>query len=307
MSTVSAYDIAYVRMAAPDVEVQARFLRDFGLVDLGTHGDVRLFASANQAPFCYIVEQGEPRFIGFGLWVESADKLEAFAQEEGVGVENLDLPGGGSYVRMTDPDGFEIDAVAGQSFKAEPEEVDPVDWNESGAHRRVDQFRRTQKGPSRVLRLGHVGVAVSSFERSERWYKKRFGFLTSEEFEAEPGKPLGSFMRVNRGNEPADHHTVVLVESPSGPRLRHIAFEVAGLDDLMAGREHLAQEGYKPHWGVGRHIFGSQIFDYWFDPYGREHEHWTDGDQLTAAVAPRLVSMKEVMGVQWGMERPDHS
>jgi catechol 2,3-dioxygenase-like lactoylglutathione lyase family enzyme len=304
MSIARALDIAYVRMAAPDVEEQSRFLRDFGLIDLGFHGDVRLFASANEAPFCYIVEQGEPRFIGFGLWVESTSALEALADKQGTSVKLLGLPGGGSFVRMIDPDGFEIDAVAGQNFKAETDAANATDWNENGAHKRIDEFRRARKGPSHVARLGHVGVAVSNFERSERWYKERFGLLTSEEFEAEPGKLLGSFMRIDRGSEPADHHTVVLVEAPSGPRLRHVAFEVAGLDDLMAGREHLSQQGYKPHWGVGRHIFGSQIFDYWFDPYGREHEHWTDGDQLTAAVSPKLVSMDEVMGVQWGMERP---
>jgi hypothetical protein len=30
--------------------------------------------------------------------------------------------------------------------------------------------------------------------------------------------------------------------------------------------------------GVGRHIVGSQIYDYWRDPWGRVHEIWTDGD-----------------------------
>lgn len=307
MSSARARDIAYVRMAAPDLEVQARFLRDFGLVDLGFHGEARLFASANQAPFCYVVEQGEPRFMGIGLWVESTDVLAALAACEGAEVEPIGLPGGGYRVRMIDPDGFEIDAVAGQTFDNSVLTAPSTDWNENGAHKRVDTFRRTEQGPSHVVRLGHVGVAVSNFKRSERWYKERFGFLTSEEFEAEPGKSLGSFMRVDRGSEPSDHHTVVLVEAASGPRLRHIAFEVAGFDDLMAGREHLSKAGYKPHWGVGRHIFGSQIFDYWFDPYGREHEHWTDGDQLTADISPRIVAMSEIMGVQWGMERPNHN
>ncbi|EGY02667.1 glyoxalase/bleomycin resistance protein/dioxygenase [Nitrospirillum viridazoti Y2] len=287
--------------------MQARFLKDFGLVDLGLHGDVQLFASANQAPYCYIVELGEPRFIGFGLWVESTEVLETLAAREGGGVEPLGLPGGGSYVRMVDPDGFEIDAVAGQSFKVAAGPENAIGWNENGSHKRVDVFRRTAKGPSHVLRLGHLGLAVTDFKRSERWYKERFGFLTSEEFEAEPGTPLGAFMRADRGGTPTDHHTIVLVASPTAPRLRHVAFEVAGFDDLMAGREHLSQSGYKLHWGVGRHIFGSQIFDYWLDPYGREHEHWTDGDQLTAAVSPRLVSIDAVMGVQWGVERPNRN
>ncbi|WP_445376425.1 hypothetical protein [Niveispirillum fermenti] len=214
MSVARPLDIAYVRLAAPDLAVQARFLTDFGLVDLGLHGDVQLFASANEAPFCYIVEQGEAKFLGFGLWVESTEALEALAAREGRRVQSLGLPGGGSYVRMTDPDGFEIDAVAGQSFRSDGTSECPVDWNENGLRRRVDSFRRTEKGPSHVLRLGHLGMAVTDFRRSEGWYKDRFGLLTSEEFETAPGKPLGAFMRLNRGETPTDHHTVVLIESP---------------------------------------------------------------------------------------------
>ena len=35
-------------------------------------------------------------------------------------------------------------------------------------------------------------------------------------------------------------------------------------------------------WGIGRHVLGSQLFDYWFDPDGFEYEHYTDGDVFTA-------------------------
>lgn len=30
----------------------------------------------------------------------------------------------------------------------------------------------------------------------------------------------------------------------------------------------LAKKNYKSVWGVGRHVLGSQIFDYWWDPTG---------------------------------------
>jgi hypothetical protein len=54
----------------------------------------------------------------------------------------------------------------------------------------------------------------------------------------------------------------------------------------------------------GRHYLGSQIFDYWKDPFGAEIEHWTDGDQLTALVRRGVGSIAELMGVQWGMQMP---
>jgi hypothetical protein len=57
-----------------------------------------------------------------------------------------------------------------------------------------------------------------------------------------------------------------------------VAFEVLDLDDLMTGNAHLRSAGWKHSWGVGRHVQGSQLFDYWRDPFGNKIEHWTDGD-----------------------------
>lgn len=307
MSIARASDIAYVRMAAPDVELQANFLRDFGLVDIGIVGDTHYFRAENGAPFCYALASGEPRLLGFGLWVDDDAALDRLAALDGSKEIVLDAPGGGRCVRMTDPDGFEIDAVAAAQQPATAVQREMVRWNEGGIPGRVNAFRRVEKGPSHVMRLGHLAIVVSNFSVSDRWYKDRFGLLTSDEFELIEGTSAGSFLRTDRGDESSDHHTLVLFQSGDEPRLRHLAFEVENVDQLMTGREYLLSRGHKPHWGVGRHLLGSQIFDYWFDPYGREHEHWTDGDQLSADVPPNKVGMDEVMGVQWGMQRPSRT
>ena len=31
--------------------------------------------------------------------------------------------------------------------------------------------------------------------------------------------------------------------------------------------------------GRGRHLLGSQVYDYWSDPWGRVHERWADTDR----------------------------
>lgn len=40
----------------------------------------------------------------------------------------------------------------------------------------------------------------------------------------------------------------------------------------------LKSKGYTPSWGVGRHILGSQVFDYWYMPDDFMIEHYSDGD-----------------------------
>jgi hypothetical protein len=51
-------------------------------------------------------------------------------------------------------------------------------------------------------------------------------------------------------------------------------------------------------------VLGSQIFDYWRDPWGHTLEHWTDGDLMTASWGSREATLQDLAGVQWGMPMP---
>jgi hypothetical protein len=66
---------------------------------------------------------------------------------------------------------------------------------------------------------------------------------------------------------------------------------------------HLRQKGYAHVWGVGRHELGSHIYDYWQDPWGRVHEHWTDTDTLNAHALPGLHGTDALNG-PWGEPIP---
>jgi catechol 2,3-dioxygenase-like lactoylglutathione lyase family enzyme len=170
--------------------------------------------------------------------------------------------------------------------------------------KRLRSLVRLKHGPAHVFRLGHCVLKVSDFRRSERWYKDRFGFLTSDEIEAAPGLTLGAFLRCDRGDVPSDHHTVFLAQLPGKIEFLHAAFEVLDFDDLMLGHQHLKARKRTAAWGVGRHIMGSQIFDYWKDPWGHELEHWTDGDLLTANDPPQTMTVQDLLAVQWGTPHP---
>jgi hypothetical protein len=80
----------------------------------------------------------------------------------------------------------------------------------------------------------------------------------------------------------------------------HSSFEVDNMDSQLIGHNHLELEEWTNCWGIGRHIFASQIFDYWyvgysapldcsasgaginikcrFDAFGNVVEHYSDGD-----------------------------
>jgi hypothetical protein len=108
-----------------------------------------------------------------------------------------------------------------------------------------------------------------------------------------------AFIRCDLGSVPADHHTLALLLNPV-PGYVHSAYQVADLDEVATGAEYLRGRGYRHSWGIGRHIQGSQVFDYWRDPDGAMFEHYTDGDLFDASVATGWASMAASRLSQWG-------
>ena len=88
------------------------------------------------------------------------------------------------------------------------------------------------------------------------------------------------FFHLDLGGEYSDHHTLFLQRGSPGQKtaVHHCSFEVEDFDTQVLGHEFLLSRGYKLLWGVGRHILGSQIFDYWKDTSGFTVEHYADGD-----------------------------
>ncbi len=177
-------------------------------------------------------------------------------------------------------------------------------WNDAETKGRLRRTRRIGQGPARVSRLGHGVLNVRDFRASEAWYKDRLGLITSDEIALSPEVSIGAFLRCDRGETPTDHHTLFLMQNPRGPGFNHAAFEVRDLDDLMRGHQHLKEGGRTQEWGVGRHILGSQVFDYWRDPWGHTLEHWTDGDLFTAADGSNVATIQDLLAVQWGPAAP---
>lgn len=303
MPVIKVEDIAHVRFAAPGLPAMRSFLEDFGLTCFEQGG--RLYGKGTDGrPFVHVTEQGEARFLAVGLRAASPEDLETLAAHEGVTVEDSSEPGCGKIVRLVDPDGYGVEVVAGQATALPSHPFADPPRNTTAGAPRLRAPVRLESAPSHVHRIGHAVLRVRDFRASEAWYKQRFGFLTSDEIEAAKGVALGAFMRCDRGDKPSDHHTLFLAQLPGPPGLLHAAFEVANLDDLMLGHQHLKARGRQPAWGVGRHIMGSQVFDYWKDPFGNELEHWTDGDRFTADDPPNIQTMQALLAVQWGAPHP---
>jgi len=298
---IKVRDIAYVRFAAPDLEKMETFLSDFGLL-VNTGPDGFLYArGTDPSPYFHVTEPGEAAFLGVAFEAASAEDLKAAAALDGASpVEKIDAPGGGQRVRFVDPDGYNVEVVHGREL-LQPLPVRSAEPLNLGTDRkRLGTLQRVIAGPASVKRLGHTVLGVSDFQRSMEWYQSRFGFVVSDGvYLGEQDNVITAFLRCDRGAEYTDHHTLLCV-GVGDVKFDHCAFEVEDFDAVMVGHDHLKQAGYEHHAGIGRHVLGSQVFDYWRDPWGRVHEHFTDGDLLNDQHPTGNFDPGVALGTQWG-------
>ena len=306
MAPTSVSDLAYCRLRLPDLDKAEQFLVDFGLVAVGTDAGRRFYRGSDPAPYCYVTEPGEERFLGFAFKAKSADDLDRLSAEAGLPIEAIDAPGGGSRVRLREPNGYDVDVVWGIA-PAPAIDVARQPYNTGAAPLlRKDLYRLPPGGITPIKRLAHVVLATPKVSETVDWFKATLGLISSDDIVAGPDKqPLGAFLRIDEGEAYVDHHSVFVIGSPVAG-LQHLSFEVQDIDAVFADHHHLKSLGRYEHlWGVGRHLLGSQVFDYWSDPFGYPHEHWADSDRLNASAAATQWDAHEGLVNQWGEPPPE--
>ncbi|MCA8424943.1 VOC family protein [Burkholderia seminalis] len=303
--TTKARALSYLMFERPDLERAERFLNDFGLRTVSRDGEYLFLRGTAATPFCYVVRRAEKnRFVGFGLEVDDIDALRKLAHVPGASdVEPSPWPGGGHRVTLVDPSGFRVDAVAGQARAGALPHRSALPFNSPDSIVRVNDTQRPPPEVPEVIRLGHVVLELADFQATCAWYTSHFGFIPSDVQVLPDGSPAVAFLRLDRGAIPADHHTLALAQGFAA-LYSHSAFELVDADAVGIGQRLLSEKGWTHAWGMGRHILGSQVFDYWQDPWGDKHEHYCDGDMFTADVATGIHEVSREAMSQWGPRMP---
>jgi catechol 2,3-dioxygenase-like lactoylglutathione lyase family enzyme len=267
MPVIKAFDLAYGRLRSPDLDKQEEFLTDFGMVRADRTKNALYMRGTDAPHHIHVTELGEPRYVGIAVHAASYDDLERISRVEGASpIEDIDEPGGGKRVRLTDPDGYQVEIVHGMAL-LDPIELDrPAVNSGNDKYRRKGQLFRIERGPSHVKRLGHFVVMSKNFDKTLGWYRQMLGFRCSDEFYAgEKSNVVGSFNRLDRGDGYVDHHALFCIRGDKSG-LNHFSHEAADRRRSV-GHEHLQGKGYSTL-GIGRHLIGSQLFDI-ADPPGR--------------------------------------
>jgi catechol 2,3-dioxygenase-like lactoylglutathione lyase family enzyme len=168
------------------------------------------------------------------------------------------------------------------------------------------ELMRLPKSPAPIKRIGHGVFGTPKVKDTVQWFRDTLGFICSDDvYVGEKDNIIGSFNRTDCGDEYVDHHVMFAVMNERAG-MNHMSFEVPDVDAVFADHEYLARLGKYDHmWGVGRHLLGSQVYDYWADPWGRVHERWADTDRLNARTPGNLISAQDGLVSQWGEDPPE--
>lgn len=306
MPIVKVSDIAYGRLQSPSLDQAEEFLVNFGMTRAERTKDALYMRGTDPNHHIHVTHLGPSKFVGLAYYVDDEDDLKKAAKAPGAsGIENIDEPGGGKRVRLKDPHGYQIEIVHGvRQLPKLPIRRNVLNWGDEKL-RRAGELTRLERGPSQVKRIAHAVIMTQQATEKVKWYRETLGFVCSDDIYAgTKDNIIASFNRCDRGETFVDHHVFLCLEGPK-TGLNHLSFEVQTIDDVMMGHEHLKNMNKYEHvWGIGRHVLGSQVYDYWKDPWGRVHEHWTDTDMLNSSAQPKLLSVEEGLNSQWGEPAP---
>ena len=297
---VKVAGLAWLEFEKPDLDRAERFGTDFGFTVADRTPEAVLLRGRQASAACLVVRRGpQPRFAGVAFQAAAREDLDRLAGGTGGTVMSH---WGGRAVRLRDPSGIPVHVVHGvPDLPALPERT-PLPLNFGSGPVRVNAAQRPARRAAQIQRLGHVVLGTTRFRAALEWYLEVLGLIVSDFLYLDGQRDRGpamAFIRCDLGAVPADHHTLAMALQPQTGYV-HSAYQLTDLDEVAASGEYLRERGYRHAWGLGRHIQGSQIFDYWRDPDRLMFEHYTDGDVFDATMEPGWAPLSASGLSQWG-------
>jgi catechol 2,3-dioxygenase-like lactoylglutathione lyase family enzyme len=292
--------LAWLEFEKPDLERAERFYTDFGFTVADRTPEALVLRGRRAGTGCLVVRRGpRPRFVAPAFAAAAREDLDRLARGTGGAVT---AHRGGHGVLLRDPSGIPVRVVHGvPELPALPGRA-PLPLNFGSGPARVNATQRPARRPAEIQRLGHVVLGTTRFRAALDWYLETLGLIVSDFLYLDGQRDRGpamAFIRCDLGAVPSDHHTLAMALQPATGYV-HSAYELTDLDEVAASGEYLREHGYRHAWGLGRHIQGSQIFDYWRDPDRAMFEHYTDGDVFDNTMEPGWSPLSASGLAQWG-------
>jgi len=268
------HSINHFALAVPDLDEAATFLNAFGLrVDRREDG-LHVYASASEHVWLRVVDGPKKsfEFLSVGCYADDFDQITRQVKDAG-GVESSPHAAGSSDgFWFRDPDGTLVQLRVATKMmpdsKALMEDGNVPEGIQGAA------FRSTMKqvGPTR---LAHMLLFTPDVGRVVDFYEKGLGVKV-----ADRSKDIVAFTYARHG---CDHHLIAFLKS-NGRGIHHSSWDMPSVEHLGIGSSQMRKAGYPHQWGVGRHVLGSNYFNYVQDGFGKWWEYNCHIDYIPAGM-----------------------
>lgn len=251
---LGVHSLDHFVLAVPDLEVARNFYSLFGLDVRDESGALGLYGSENDHRWGVVVkEDGAKKLkkICFGCFGEDLPRFQEQLTSMGVDFQPVD-----QSIHFADPAGQTLEIRVAE--RAAPTQIAPLESPSYGPGERGAPLR-SNCAATRPNRLSHIAVFTGDLDTAIDFYHQALGLRLSDR-----SLDIVAFMHGPHGS---DHHMLALLGS-TGPGLHHVSWEVSSIDEVGIGAEHMAANGFDYSWGLGRHVLGSNYFQYIRDPWG---------------------------------------
>lgn len=268
-NAVGVHSVDLFVFSVPDIDRAEHFYRAFGL-DVERQGR-RLDLYTFGHPHCWghIYQEGtrkQLQYLRFGVFAEDWEALRARIDGHGASARAHPYADGeGVWARS--PDGVLCQLVVAPK-------VSPSAKSHSAASRSAPAGMgaaptRSLVAPVRPRHFSHLLLFTPDVPLQLRFLTEVLGLRLSDR--------SGDIIAFLHGAHGSDHHLVALAKSQA-PGLHHTSWDVASIDEVGCGGEQMRAAGYREGWGLGRHVLGSNYFQYVRDPWGSYVEYSFDID-----------------------------
>ncbi|WP_431824426.1 VOC family protein [Burkholderia sp. F1] len=290
------HSIDHFALDVPDLDEARRFLDAFGLDVDATPDRLLVRTSGNDHVWAQVRAGERKRLAYLALNCFAHDFAPLCGQVRDAGgraVAPVVQDGDGFW--FEDPDGNVLWLRAG--VKTSPTHKPPPRPAAALPRMRGATFRGDTPA-ARPTRLSHVLLFTPDIARAIRFYEQALGLRLSD-----GSAGIVAFLHARHGS---DHHLIAFATG-SAKGWHHSAWDVPTVDAVGAGKMQMARAGYADGWGVGRHVLGSNYFQYVRDPWGSFWEYSADIDYVPpGAEWPTADHPPEDSLYQWGPDVPGY-
>jgi catechol 2,3-dioxygenase-like lactoylglutathione lyase family enzyme len=269
-SKAGIHSISHFALNVPDLAEAERFLTTFGLrVERGDHL-LKLRASGSDHIWALILPGERKRFayLSVGCYERDFDAIKAQILAAGGKPATPHPHGEVQGFWFLDVDDTLVQLVV--AAKTMPDsKAQMADMNVPANVRGAPARSVARK--VRPTWISHMALFTPDVTRAVDFYTRALGVRLADR--------SGDIIAFTYGRHGSDHHLLAFL-SGGGNGLHHSSWDTPSVEELGLGNTQMRAGGYTQHWGPGRHVLGSNYFNYVKDSFGQWWEYSSHIDYI---------------------------